>query len=319
MDFNFLSQKYATQDLDLTQALRIWRENRLSPENIRDQIRYDTGVRINSADAKMLYKLGSEVEKGDKKLEEFGMAKGNENNDPFYGVNYANQNKNYGGMEAVAKDFAVSKGREDLLPDNIRNQNRIKFTPSIRRAFERVSEHVYRDKYAAKYWTLKEKIGEDGKKAVYLVAIETDDNVKTAGIRRADAPAGTVGAPGQTVQPGVQATPTDQGLQQTAPGSNPGVPGNPPAGTSGDTASPVSTPEAQAQQAMTPEQAAAAIASADIPTLGNSILQNLGSRAKEVIDYINGLYGQKAAQPAAVAPTEAPTGTEVPPATAPGV
>jgi len=181
-----------------------------------------------------------------------------------------------------------------------------------------VSEHVYRDKYAAKYWTLKEKSGEDGKKVVYLVAIETDDNVKTAGIagiRRADVPVN----PGQTTQPGVQATPTDPGLQQAVPGSNPGVPGNPPAGTSGDIASQVSKPEASAPPAMTPEQAAAAIASADIPTLGNSILQNLGSRAKEVIDYINGLYGQKESQPAAVAPTGAPAGTEVPPATVPGV
>jgi hypothetical protein len=296
MDINFLSQKYASKDLDLMQAIRIWKESRISPEGIRDQVRYDIGMKINSADAKTLYRMGSELEKGDKKLEEFGMSKGNENNDPFFGVNYANQNKNYGGMEAVAKVYPVSKGREELLPDNIRNRDKIKFTPSIRKAFERVSENIYRDKYAAKYWTLKEKMGEDGKKAIFLVAVETDDSVKTASMRRADAPAGTVGVPEQTgAQPGTQATPTDPGLQQAAPGSNPGVPGNPPA------ANPAAAPQEQQQSV---QQQAAGMSATE---LAKNITDTLGARTKEIVDLLYNQLNPAAAPQQAAPATSQPT------------
>jgi hypothetical protein len=178
MNINLLSKKYAEEELDLDKALKIWREARLSPENIREQIQNDVGVHISSIDAKELYKLGEAKVSAETSLKDYGIVEGTDYKDPFYAINYSNQNKNYGGMEVVAKDYDVSKGRDDLLPPNIKNSKKIKVTPKIRHAFERVGENLYRDKTAAKYWTLKEKVGEDGKKSVYLVAIETEDRIK---------------------------------------------------------------------------------------------------------------------------------------------
>jgi len=296
MDFNYLSKKYSEGEMNFGEAIRVWKEARLSPENIREQVRYDIGVSIDSATAKEIYKLGSEIEKGDAKLKDFGMAKGNENNDPFFGVSYANQNKNYGGMEAVAKDYPVSRGREELLPDNIRNRERIKFTPSIRSAFDRVGKNLYRDKVAAKYWTLKKKRGEDGQEAVYLVAVETDDGVKTASMRRmAAAPAGSVGSVGQTGIQGTQATPTDPGTQQAA--SNTG--------------------EQQSQQATGGADPLSNLSSQDI---AKNMLETLGSKAKEVVSILAqslgiGAQQQSTSQQQAVPGTEGQAATATTPGT----
>jgi hypothetical protein len=183
MNIKLLSQKYAEEDLDLDKAIQVWKEARLAPENIREQVQNDVGVRISALDARELYKLGETKQTA---LKEFGMAEGDEKNCPFYAINYSNQNKNYDGMEVIAKDYDVSEGRSDLIPFNLKNSKKIKVTPKIRKAFDRVGENLFRDKFAAKYWTLKEKIGEDGKKSVYLVAIETPDSqIKHANIKEA--------------------------------------------------------------------------------------------------------------------------------------
>ena len=76
------------------------------------------------------------------------------------------------------KDFEFSKGSEDLIPEYIKNKNKVIYTPTTRMAFTKVAPNTYRDKFASKLWTLKEKVGEDGGKTIYLVAIETDDTIK---------------------------------------------------------------------------------------------------------------------------------------------
>ena len=132
---------------------------------------------------------GEKVQRvGCSELKEFGMSSGEEKNDAFHAVNEASKGKKYGGGEVIAKDYEVSKGREELIPTNIKDRNKIKYVPSIRSAFDRVGPNMFRDKQASKYWTLKEKIGEDGKKSIYLVAVESDDpQVKQAAIKEADA------------------------------------------------------------------------------------------------------------------------------------
>jgi hypothetical protein len=81
--------------------------------------------------------------------------------------------------EMIAKDFEVSKGRDDLIPENIK-ENKIKLSPAIRQSMERVGQNLFLDRKAKKYWTLKEKVGDNGSKAVYLVAVEEDAEIKTA-------------------------------------------------------------------------------------------------------------------------------------------
>jgi len=141
-----LANKYATEGLDLLQALKIWKENNLSPDNIKDQVQFDIGKKISAVDARNLYHIGSAMK-----------------------YDY----------DTIAKDFEVSKGREDLIPENIK-ENKIKLSPAIRQSMERIGQNLFRDKKAKKYWTLKEKVGDDGQKAVYLVAIEDNSEKKVA-------------------------------------------------------------------------------------------------------------------------------------------
>ena len=139
-----LTNKYASEDLDLFKAIRVWKDACLTPDEIRDQVRNDTGKDITAADARELYHLGESMKHD---------------------------------YDSILKPFEVSKGREDLIPDNI-YQKAIKLSPSIKLSMERIGENLYRDKTAKTYWTLKEKIADDGKKAIYLVAVEEPDELK---------------------------------------------------------------------------------------------------------------------------------------------
>jgi hypothetical protein len=186
---NQLNSKYAQEHMDLMQALYIWNEARLSPNDIRDQVRNDIGRKITSAEAVELYHMGASI-KSD--------------------------------YDTLVKPYEVSKGRDDLIPDNIKNKS-IKMSPSIRVSMERIGSNLFRDKKAKTYWTMKEKIGDNGEKSIFLVAIDEpdDEKKKTASVKQAaDLPTtpnqGTsqLGEVGQGV-PGEQpqATP-EQGTQQ---------------------------------------------------------------------------------------------------------
>ena len=139
-----LNSKYAEEGMDLMQALRVWKESKLTPAKIRDQVRSDIRKDITSSDAVELYHLGSSMESD---------------------------------YNSICKPFEVNKGREDLIPENIK-EKKIKLSPSIRQSMDRVGQNLYRDKTAKTYWTLKEKIADNGDKAIYLVAVEEPDEIK---------------------------------------------------------------------------------------------------------------------------------------------
>ena len=153
-----LNIKYSSEGLDLIKAVRAWKDLQFTPDSIRDQVRNDVGTTITAADARELYHLGSSMK-----------------------YDY----------DAINKPFEVSKGREKLIPDNIKN-DQIKMSPAIRQSMDRLGQNLYRDKKAKTYWTLKEKVADNGDKAIYLVAIEEPDELKkTAALKRADEEMGT--------------------------------------------------------------------------------------------------------------------------------
>ena len=57
MDFKEIYQKYASEGLELKDILKVWKEERLSPERIRQQLSTDIKVRVSSGEAKELYKI----------------------------------------------------------------------------------------------------------------------------------------------------------------------------------------------------------------------------------------------------------------------
>jgi len=153
-----LNLKYASEGLDLLKAVRAWKDLQFTPDSIRDQVRNDVGTTITASDARELYHLGSSMK-----------------------YDY----------DAMAKPYEVSKGREKLIPDNIKNEQR-KLSPAVKMSMERLGQNLYRDKKAKTYWTLKEKVADNGEKAVYLVAIEEPDDVKkTAALSGVDGEPGT--------------------------------------------------------------------------------------------------------------------------------
>ena len=153
-----LNLRYASEGLDLLKAIRAWKDLQFTPDSIRDQVRNDVGTTITASDARELYHLGSSMK-----------------------YDY----------DAMAKPYEVSKGREKLIPDNIKNEQ-VKLSPAIKMSMERLGQNLYRDKKAKTYWTLKEKVADNGEKAVYLVAIEEPDDVKkTAALSGVDGEPGT--------------------------------------------------------------------------------------------------------------------------------
>jgi len=140
-----LDNSYSKASLDLLQALRAWKEARLTPDDIKDQVLSDTGKKITAVEARELHHIGTVLQ-----------------------YDY----------DSIAKQFEVSKGREDLIPENIK-ENKIKLSPAIKMSMEKVGENLYRHKTAKTYWTLKEKMGDNGDKAVFLVAIDDPEEGQT--------------------------------------------------------------------------------------------------------------------------------------------
>ena len=54
---NILSNKYSSNGMNIKQALDVWKESNLSPEQIREQISFDVREKISSEDAHLLYKV----------------------------------------------------------------------------------------------------------------------------------------------------------------------------------------------------------------------------------------------------------------------
>jgi len=220
-----LSQRYSREGLDFIDALKTWKKANLNSESIRDQIYYDINEKITSGEAKELHVASDKIANYGFKLEDFGMAEkvpaGMVPDGTYKTTENPRMNKDWGGAKVEAKDYEFSKGREDLIPENIKNRDKVVFTPSVRMSMIKVENNVYRSKTAAKYWTLKEKMGEDGNKVVYLVAIEDSPEEilkKEARYKIAQIVENpNVANPDPTVQP-IQELPTvgvktDQGLQ----------------------------------------------------------------------------------------------------------
>jgi hypothetical protein len=171
-----LSQRYTRDGLDFISALKTWRKANLNSENIRDQVYDDIGERLTSGEAKELHIASDKIANYGFKLEDFGMAdkvpSGMVPDGTYKTTDNPRMNKNWGGAKVEAKDYEFSKGREDLIPANIKNRDKVVFSPSVRMSVFKVDNNIYRSKTAAKYWTLKEKVGEDGNKVMYLVAID---------------------------------------------------------------------------------------------------------------------------------------------------
>lgn len=185
---NFLeriSRTYNRKNLDFDKAIEVWSDNKLSSMDIQAIVASDINELISSDEANELFKISSESKKSEKSLSAYGIVEKdsdinksaesfmNEHKDSFI----QNQEPMEGNKELV-KPYKVSEGSSDLLPYNIKNRDKLKFTPSTRMAMEKIGENLYRDKIASKFWTLKERIGDDGSKQIYLVAVETDDNKK---------------------------------------------------------------------------------------------------------------------------------------------
>jgi len=57
MDLKEIYYKYAKEGLELKDILKVWKEEKLSPERIRRVVASDTGIKVSSGDAKFLYKI----------------------------------------------------------------------------------------------------------------------------------------------------------------------------------------------------------------------------------------------------------------------
>lgn len=141
-----LNNVYMSEGLDLIKALRIWKEARLTPNMIRDQIRNDVGYNVSLAEAKSLFKIGSDLQSG---------------------MNY-----DFGGEYYT-----------DVM-EKMNTNNYIKITPSVRASVEKIGQNLYRTKRANILWKIDMKQTDDGSQIPYLVRIdsvsahEDDDYVK---------------------------------------------------------------------------------------------------------------------------------------------
>jgi hypothetical protein len=132
-----LRKIYSQSNLDITRAVRAWKQVRLNPTMIRAQVQNDVGIRISLAEAKILHQLGSDLTLG------FGHSD-------------------------IGKTFA-----NDIL-QKMMTKKSIKLTPSVREAVERVGRNVYRTKRANNVlWKIDVRHTDDGQQVPYLLRLET--------------------------------------------------------------------------------------------------------------------------------------------------
>ena len=136
-----LNVKYGSEELDLNTALKVWKQARLTPEMIRDQIKNDVNVRVSLAEAKILCKIGSEVNSS---FQEMGIS-----------------------------------GEMDVITQNLITKNSVKLTPSVRAAVEKVGHNLYRTKQASTVmWKIDLKAMDNGQQVPYLLRVEDNDTVE---------------------------------------------------------------------------------------------------------------------------------------------
>jgi len=129
-----LNNHYAKDGLDFMEALKVWKHAKLSPEAIRDQVRSDIKNKISLAEAKALYKTGSQMMLGYSDL----------------------------GLE-----------REVPVDDIMQTKRAIKMTPSVKSSVERIGQNLFRTKNASMLWKIDMKTMDDGQSIPYLVRVDT--------------------------------------------------------------------------------------------------------------------------------------------------
>lgn len=129
-----LDNRYTRADLELNQALCIWKDANLNPQMIRDQIRNDVGYNITLGEAKILHRLGSDMKEG-------------------------------------RIDLGIDQN-EDVLYKMSVSQS-VKLTPSVKASVERVGKNLFRTKRANILWKIDVKNTDDGNEIPYLVRVDT--------------------------------------------------------------------------------------------------------------------------------------------------
>lgn len=136
---NKLNHIYTKENLDFLQAMKIWKFSKLTPDRIRHQIANDVGSKVSLAEAKLLYRIGSDLVRT--------------------------------GDEINCEDQLNSDVFEKL-----QTRRSIKLTPTIREAVERVGKNLYRTKKANIMWKIDMKHTDDGQQIPYLLRIESAED-----------------------------------------------------------------------------------------------------------------------------------------------
>ena len=142
-----LSQTYTRKGLDLMEAIKIWNKEGMTVAQIRSQVTDDIGSVVDATVAAELHHLGTAAQHD---------------------------------STMIAEPYKVSAGREDLIPEAVKNREVIRFTNTVKRSMVRVGPNLFRTKTARKYWTVKEKRGGDGENTMFLVAVDEPDELKEA-------------------------------------------------------------------------------------------------------------------------------------------
>jgi hypothetical protein len=143
-EFNGLKVLYDLNNLDLDQAISVWKTAKFNADDIKEQINFDIGKIITAEEISQILKV-SEVTETDSIVNKV---------DPY-------------------------KSTSKYIPDYIKNDERpvtLKFTSKVKNNMERVGQTTFRSKIAGipKYWKLKNRKADDGTESVYLVAVEED-------------------------------------------------------------------------------------------------------------------------------------------------
>lgn len=134
-----LNQKYVRADLDLTEAIKVWKTANFSPTRIQDQVRNDIGYKLSLAEAKVLHKVGSDL---------------------LYKSDTVDFRTEY--VNAYLEKFEQKKA--------------VQLTPLIKESIEKIGQNLYRSKKASILWKMDMRDMEDGTKKPWLIRVTVDDN-----------------------------------------------------------------------------------------------------------------------------------------------
>lgn len=139
-----LSKAYGNAGLSLSEAVNVWAKEGMTIDAVQKQIFSDVGIEVAEKSAEYLVKTGCGT--------------------PSY-------------SEIVNSKRPFDADKKKKTPEmSTREPEMVKLNSKTRNDVIKVGNQLYRSKSAKKYWALKEKVGENGKKELYLVAIEDAEN-----------------------------------------------------------------------------------------------------------------------------------------------